>query len=241
VTALLEISHLDAGYGGGAPVVRDLSLQVHEGQVVALLGPNGAGKTTTLFTTAGLLQPLGGEIRVLGRSVAGRRPYHIARDGVALVPEDRALFSQLSVAENLRLGTRPGGDITQVYEYFPKLQTLLDRRVGLLSGGEQQMLAVGRALLMEPKLLIVDEMSLGLAPVIVQALLPVVRQIAEDRRCGVLLVEQHVQLALEIADHAYVLNHGDLVLEGPATQLRNDRRLLASSYLGEREIPADHV
>jgi branched-chain amino acid transport system ATP-binding protein len=240
VTALLEISHLDAGYGG-APVVRDLSLQVHQGQVVALLGPNGAGKTTTLFTAAGLLPPLGGEVRVFGRSVSGRRPFHIARDGVALVPEDRALFSQLSVAENLRLGARPGGDTTQVYKYFPKLATLLDRRVGLLSGGEQQMLAVGRALLMEPKLLIVDEMSLGLAPVIVQALLPVVRQIANDRRCGVLLVEQHVQLALEIADHAYVLNHGDLVLEGPATQLRNDRRLLASSYLGEREIPADHV
>ena len=237
MTALLELKGLHAGYGGVA-VVRDLSLTVDEGQVVALLGPNGAGKTTTLFTAAGLLAPVDGDALVLGRSVRGRRPQYIARDGMALVPEDRSLFFQLTVKENLRLGAKKGGAVDPVFEYFPKLEELLDRRAGLLSGGEQQMLAVGRALLTEPKLLMVDEMSLGLAPVIVQALLPVLRKVADERGCGILLVEQHVQLALEIADHAYVLAHGDLVLESPAAALRHDRSILESSYLGDRVLPS---
>ena len=236
MTPLLELRELNAGYGGAA-VVRNLSLTVSEGQVVTLLGPNGAGKTTTLFTAAGLLPPIGGDALVFGRSVNGRRPQHIARDGMALVPEDRSLFFQLTVKENLRLGARKGGDISTAFEYFPKLEELLDRRAGLLSGGEQQMLAVGRALLTEPKLLMVDDMSLGLAPVIVQALLPILRRVADDKGCGILLVEQHVQLALEIADHAYVLAHGDLVLDSPAEPLRHDRSILESSYLGDRVLP----
>jgi branched-chain amino acid transport system ATP-binding protein len=215
--------------------VRGLDLHVDDGEVVALLGPNGAGKTTTLLSAGGLLPLIDGDIRVFGRSVRGRRSHHIARDGVAFVPEDRGLFFGLTVRENLRLCSRKG-DQRAVFEYFPALESLVDRRAGLLSGGEQQMLAVGRALLMEPKLLIVDEMSLGLAPVVVQALLPVLRRIADDRGCGVLLVEQHVQIALEVAERAYVLAHGDLVLEGPAARLRADRDLLESSYLGDHSL-----
>jgi branched-chain amino acid transport system ATP-binding protein len=234
VTTLLEIENLDAGYGG-VPVVRSLDLTVDAGEVVALLGPNGAGKTTTLLTASALLPIIKGDIRVFGRSVKGRRPQHLARDGMAMVPEDRALFFSLTVRENLKLGSQ-GGSQAKVFEYFPALEPLLDRRAGLLSGGEQQMLAVGRALLMEPKLLIVDEMSMGLAPVIVQSLLPVMRRIADDWGCGVLLVEQHVQLALEVAERAYVLAHGDLVLEGSAEQLLRDRHVLESSYLGEQAI-----
>jgi len=234
MTTLLEIEKLDAGYGG-VPVVRDLSLRVDEGEVVALLGPNGAGKTTTLLTASALLPIINGDIRVFGRSVGGRRPQQLARQGMAMVPEDRALFFSLTVRENLKLGSRSGAQ-GKVFEYFPALERLLDRRAGLLSGGEQQMLAVGRALLMEPNLLIVDEMSMGLAPVIVQSLLPVMRRIADEWGCGVLLVEQHVQLALEVAERAYVLAHGDLVLEGSAEELLRDRHVLESSYLGEQAI-----
>lgn len=239
MTALLEIQQLEAGYAG-VPVVRNLNLHVAEGEVVALLGPNGAGKTTTLLTSVGLLPILNGDVKIFGRSVKGRRPHHLAREGVSLVPEDRDLFFSLTARDNLRLGSK-SGDLSQVFEYFPALEPLLDRRAGLLSGGEQQMLAVGRALLTEPKLLIVDEMSMGLAPVIVQALLPVMRRIADDRGCGVLLVEQHVQLALEVAERAYVLAHGDLVLEGSAAQLLRDRHVLESSYLGEQSLDEEIV
>jgi branched-chain amino acid transport system ATP-binding protein len=239
VTRLLEIDGLHAGYGT-TTVVRDLSLHVDEGEVVALLGPNGAGKTTTLLTTSGLLPIIDGDIRVLGRSIKKRKPHEIARSGLAHVPEDRSLFFQLSVRENLRLGSvRAGSDVGAVLRYFPALEPLMARRAGLLSGGEQQMLAVGRALTSKPKLLMVDEMSLGLAPVIVERLLPILRQIATDTGAGILLVEQHVHLALEVADRAYVLSHGDLVLEGSAADLARDRHLLESSYLGEQGLSAE--
>ena len=236
MTALVETRGLTMGYDG-AVVVRDLDLRVEAGEVVALLGPNGAGKTTTLLTISGALPVMRGELDVLGSPLGKRSPDTLARQGVAHVPEDRALFASLTVSENLRIrarGARLDADV--VPRYFPALAELSDRRAGLLSGGEQQMLAMARALSGRPRLLIVDEMSLGLAPIVVERLLPVLRSVAEDLGCGVLLVEQHVNLALDVADRAYVLNHGDLVLSGSASDLRRDRDLLESSYLGERRL-----
>jgi branched-chain amino acid transport system ATP-binding protein len=232
IDARLEIKGLSAGYNG-VPVVRDLSLSVNGGEVVVLLGPNGAGKTTTLLTVSGLLPIIAGEINVLGRSVSHRAAHKIARSGVAHVPEDRSLFFQLTVAENLRLGAARGkGDMGQALEFFPTLEPLMGRRAGLLSGGEQQMLSMARALTVPPKLLIVDELSLGLAPIIVERLLPVLRDVADQTGAGVLFVEQHVDLALAIADRAYVMSHGDLVLTNDAQHLRENRHLLEESYVG---------
>jgi branched-chain amino acid transport system ATP-binding protein len=237
--SLLEIEEMSTGYNG-VTVVRNLNLHVEPGEVVALLGPNGAGKSTTLLTTSALNPIMEGDIRVLGRSIKKRRPHLIAREGLAHVPEDRSLFFQLTVKENLRLGAAKGSsNVEQALGYFPALGRLMDRKAGLLSGGEQQMLAMGRALAVNPKLLMVDEMSLGLAPIIVERLLPVLRRIADDTGAGVLLVEQHVHLALEVADRAYVLNHGSLVLEGAASHLRDNMHLLESSYLGATELDRD--
>ena len=231
---LLEINDLNTGYNG-VSVVRGLNLHVNAGEVVALLGPNGAGKTTTLLTTSGLVPIISGEIKVFGKSVQGRRPHLIAREGLAHVPEGRALFYQLTVGENLRLGAARGAaDVKQALAYFPILAEIMDRRAGLLSGGEQQMLAMARALTVKPKLLMVDEMSLGLAPIIVERLLPILRTIADETGAGVLLVEQHVNMALQVADRAYILSHGELVTEGDAKELASNRSLLEASYLGEK-------
>lgn len=233
MTVLLDIQNLNTGYNG-VSVVRNLDLQVNAGEVVALLGPNGAGKTTTLLTTSGLIPLISGDIKVFGKSVKGRRPHLIAREGLAHVPEGRSLFYQLTVAENLRLGAAKGSaDIKKALGYFPVLESILDRRAGLLSGGEQQMLAMARALTVSPRLLMVDEMSLGLAPIIVERLLPTLRQIADDTGAGVLLVEQHVHMALEVADRAYVMSHGELAMQGDAKEMANDRSLIEASYLGE--------
>ena len=234
MNAVLRLSGLDAGYGA-VPVVRGLDLQVQAGEVVALLGPNGAGKTTTLLTVSGLLAPMAGEISFLGTSIAGRRPHRLALDGMAHVPDDRGLFPSLTVAEHLdlRLSRRArGGAHERVLGWFPQLGPLMDRRAGLLSGGEQQMLALAQALLREPQLLMVDEMSLGLAPIVVESLLPTVRRIAADSGCGVLLVEQHAAMALQVADRAVVLNHGEVVAQGPAQDLQRDWDTLLASYLG---------
>ena len=230
----LTLDGLTAGYDEAA-VIRGVGLEVKAGEVVALLGPNGAGKTTTLRTISGLVKPMGGRILLDGRDLARSAPSARARLGIAHVPEGRGLFFGLTVAEHFRVAHRGERiDAALAYEYFPKLEELQGRRAGLLSGGEQQMLAVGRALARSPRLLLLDELSLGLAPVIVEWLLPVVRQFAQERDCAVLLVEQHVHLALEVADRGYVLTHGEIVLHDDAERLRADRQLLIASYLGER-------
>jgi branched-chain amino acid transport system ATP-binding protein len=237
------------------PVVRELNLEVRPGEVVALLGPNGAGKTTTLETIAGLNHPISGTVELSGEKVGGTPAYQLAGRGLALVPEGRALFPGLTVREHLRLaggrgapggrggrgapgargrrGREAGSREDELLEMLPELRKCLGRKAGLLSGGEQQMLAIGRALVTRPRLLLVDEMSLGLAPVIVERLIPILRRAADELGSSVLFVEQHVALALEVADRAYVLTHGRIGLEGPAAELRERRELLAASYLGE--------
>jgi branched-chain amino acid transport system ATP-binding protein len=230
---MLEVRGLSAGYHEAA-VIRDVNIDVRAGEVVALLGPNGAGKTTTLGTISGLIRPMGGDVVYAGESIAGRGAQVIARKGVVHVPEGRGIFHTLTVGEHFRLGSRRDPlDQDVALTYFPALHQLLDRRAGLLSGGEQQMLAVGCGLARKPRLLLLDELSLGLAPVIVERLLPVIRRFAEEHGCGVLLVEQHVEMALSIADRAYVFSHGDIVIEETAESLLSNPALLLAGYLGD--------
>jgi ABC-type branched-subunit amino acid transport system ATPase component len=235
--SVLELDGLSVAYDR-APVVRDLTLTVASGEVVALLGANGAGKTTTLRAISGLLKPAAGAVRLAGADLAGVPPTARARLGIAHVPFDRGIFFGLTVAEHFRLdGLGSPAQMDDAFGHFPALRNLRDRKAGLLSGGEQQMLAIARALSRRPKLLMLDEMSLGLAPVIVSRLLPVVREYATSTGTGVLLVEQHVHMALKIADHGYILSHGELAASGTAASLRKDSALLAASYLGGAAEP----
>jgi branched-chain amino acid transport system ATP-binding protein len=227
-TDVLAVHGLSCGYGPSV-VVRNLDLRVSAGEVVALLGANGAGKTTTLLTLAGVLPAITGEIELAGRRVERWPAPRIARHGVVSIPDDRGLFPKLTVRENLQLARRHSA---HALDLFPELKQRLGTPAGLLSGGQQQMLAIARALARDPKLLLIDELSFGLAPIAVQRLLPTVRGVADDTGAGVLLVEQHVHLGLAIAERAYVLSHGSIALTGTAAQLRDDPTLVQESYLG---------
>jgi branched-chain amino acid transport system ATP-binding protein len=231
MSPVLRCTSLDAGYHK-LPVVRNLNLEVSPGEVVAILGSNGAGKTTSLLAMSGLLRPFAGQVTVDGKPVNYKRPFLAARAGIQLVPSDRCLFTALSVAENISFGRRGKDAIGEAVEYFPELEKLLKVPARVLSGGEQQMLVLARALVASPKVILIDELSTGLAPVVVQKILPVVRRIADEKQTAVVLVEQHVHMALQIADRAMVLAHGDVVLERPAAELRRDPVLLKESYLG---------
>jgi branched-chain amino acid transport system ATP-binding protein len=236
VTALLEVEDLRAGYG---PVraLHGVDLTVEEGAVAAILGPNGAGKTTTLRALTGMVRT-SGRITFDGRSLAGLSTPRIVRLGVAHVPEGRGTFPALTVDENLRLGawTRRDAaavrsDLDESYGMFPRLAERRGQAAGSLSGGEQQMLAIARALLLRPRLLLLDEPSLGLAPMVTRALFEVLGRVKRERRTTMLLVEQNANLALELADQAYVLEAGRTVLAGPAEQVSADDNV-RRSYLG---------
>lgn len=225
MTALLAADKLSAGYRG-MPVVTGLDLEVNAGEVVALLATNGAGKTTTLMTLAGDLPPLAG--RVLWKGIPTREPLHRrARGGLALVSEQRWVFMGLSTADNLRLGR---GGIDRALELFPELRPHLRRKAGLLSGGQQQLLALSRALATGPEILLADELSLGLSPLIVRRLLRAVRE-AADRGVGVLLVEQHVRQALAVADRAYILQRGRVAMSGTSRELLDNIDEIERLYL----------
>lgn len=231
---ILEVEDMNAGYNGVA-VVRNFNLTIREGEVVSILGPNGAGKTTVLLTLAGLLSPLAGRITLFGVSTLRVGSERAARDGLMLVPDDRSLFGSLSAEENLRVVRRRGGiGVDEIFDLFPRLAIRRKIQARLLSGGEQQMLALGRALVNRPRLLLIDEMSMGLAPEIVKSMLPVIREVAVEARAAVALVEQHVGLVLSIADHAVMLVHGDTVLTAKASTLRAKPSLLERAYLGEK-------
>jgi branched-chain amino acid transport system ATP-binding protein len=223
--AILETHGLTAGYGT-QPVIHDLDILVRPGEVVALLGPNGAGKTTTLLALSGELPTMEGEARLDGKPT--KAPLHRrARMGLGFVTAERSVITSISALDNLRVA---GADVQMALGLFPELNKVLSTRGGLLSGGEQQMLTLGRALARQPRLLLADELSLGLAPLIVQRLLRAVRDAAQ-RGCGVLLVEQHVRQALEFADRAYVMRRGRIELSGTGAELRSRINEIEESYL----------
>jgi branched-chain amino acid transport system ATP-binding protein len=222
---MLEVEALTAGYGD-VPVLNGIDLHVAEGELVALLGPNGAGKTTTMLALGGII-PSVGRVRFQGEPFTG--PLHRrAKRGLGLITEERAVFRQLSTKTNLSLGA---GGVEGALAHFPELERLLDRQAGLLSGGEQQILVLARALAAQPRLLLVDELSLGLAPMIVQRLLTALRQSA-DNGTAVLIVEQHAQQALQVADRGYVLLRGAITLEGSGPDLRSRIGDIERTYLG---------
>lgn len=230
IDTVLEARSLTVGYGGG-PIVRDLDLTVGRGEVVALLGINGAGKTTTVKALSGQIKPTSGEVWFRGRPTTA--PLHQrARHGLRLITEERSIIRGLTASENLRLA---GLDPKSVLPLFPELERLFDRKAGLLSGGEQQMLTLARAIAAEPVVLLADELSLGLAPLIVQRLLVALRK-AADQGTGVLLVEQRVRDALGIADRAHVISNGQIALSGSGAEMADrideiERTYLASSQL----------
>jgi branched-chain amino acid transport system ATP-binding protein len=236
MSALLEARHLHGAYGR-TQVLRGLNFAIGEGTVTTFLGANGAGKTSTLRAICGMINTTG-EIIFNGKRIEGLRPDQIARLGIAHVPEGRGTFSRLSVEENLNVGallrrrqTSVAEDYERIYRYFPRLKERRKQQAGTLSGGEQQMLAISRALLMSPRLILMDEPSFGLAPIVVREIFQIMRDINSDRKVSLLLVEQNASLALELADQCYVLESGYIVASGPSAIIKNDDAL-RRAYLG---------
>ncbi len=236
MAALLEVRELVTAYGK-IEALRGVSLEVQEGSITCLLGPNGAGKTTLMFTTAGILRPRRGSVRFGGRDITGRAPHAIVGAGMALVPENRLVFPNLSVLENLHAGAyqRRGrseieSDIERLMLRFPRLRERAGQNAGTLSGGEQQMLAVARALMSRPKLLLMDEPSLGLAPLVVEEIFRIIAELHRDGT-SILLVEQNAHMALQVAQHFYLIEQGQITFSGNPGALAEDE-VIRRAYLG---------
>jgi len=234
---LLKISGLKVAYGG-IKAVKGVDLEVHEGELVTLIGSNGAGKTTTMKAITGTLPMVDGDIEYLGKSIKGKGAWDLVKDGLAMVPEGRGVFTRMTILENLQMGAyirndKAGiaEDIELMFTIFPRLRERKDQLAGTMSGGEQQMLAMGRALMSRPKVLLLDEPSLGLSPIMVDKIFEVVRDVS-SRGVTVLLVEQNASRALGVADRGYVMESGIVTMNGEAKALLNDPRVRAA-YLGE--------
>ncbi|HRF30061.1 MAG TPA: ABC transporter ATP-binding protein [Azonexus sp.] len=234
---MLEVTGLHVAYGG-IQAVRSITFHVNEGETVALIGANGAGKTSTLKAISRVLDAVGGDVHFCGEKISRIAPHHVIRKGIALVPEGRGVFPRLSVVENLRMGAFVRDDkaaieqdLAMVFDYFPRLRERESQLAGTLSGGEQQMLAIGRALMSRPKMLLLDEPSMGLAPIMVQKIFEVVRAVAA-KGMTILLIEQNAKLALESSQRGYVMESGEITLHGESVQLLGDPKVRAA-YLGE--------
>ena len=234
---MLEVTGLRVAYGG-IQAVRSITFHVSEGEMVALIGANGAGKTSTLKAISRVIDAVGGDIHFCGENITRIAPHDIIRRGIALVPEGRGVFPRLTVTENLAMGAflrndkaEIAADLDQIYGYFPRLKERAAQLAGTLSGGEQQMLAIGRALMSRPKLLLLDEPSMGLAPIMVQKIFEVIRIVAAEGMT-ILLIEQNAKLALESSQRGYVMESGEITLTGDSAQLLNDPKVRAA-YLGE--------
>ncbi len=234
---MLEVTGLRVAYGG-IQAVRSITFHVNEGEMVALIGANGAGKTSTLKAISRVIDAAGGDVHFCGEKITRIAPHDMITKGIALVPEGRGVFPRLTVAENLAMGAylrddkaEIATDLAKIYAYFPRLKERETQLAGTLSGGEQQMLAIGRALMSRPKLLLLDEPSMGLAPIMVQKIFEVIRAVAAEGMT-VLLIEQNAKLALESSQRAYVMESGTITLNGEAAKLLNDPKVRAA-YLGE--------
>lgn len=236
-TTLLKITGLQVAYGG-IKAVKGVDLHVNEGELVTLIGSNGAGKTTTMKAITGSLPPASGDIEYLGKSIKGKGAWDLVRDGLAMVPEGRGVFARMTIIENLQMGAyirndkaEIAADMEKMFTIFPRLRERKDQLAGTMSGGEQQMLAMGRALMSRPKVLLLDEPSMGLSPIMVDKIFEVVRDVSAQG-VTILLVEQNASRALGIADRGYVMESGVVTMNGDAKDLLNDPRVRAA-YLGE--------
>ena len=234
---MLEVTGLHVAYGG-IQAVRSITFHVAKGEMVALIGANGAGKTSTLKAISRVIDAVGGDVHFCGKKISRIAPHDIIREGIALVPEGRGVFPRLTVAENLAMGAflrndkaEIAADLDKIYGYFPRLKERATQLAGTLSGGEQQMLAIGRALMSRPKLLLLDEPSMGLAPIMVQKIFEVIRIVAAEGMT-ILLIEQNAKLALESSQRGYVMESGEITLTGESAQLLNNPKVRAA-YLGE--------